>query len=114
MITPDDKDTTRDLICESCAITIIPAANNKLLWYTGSENSAVYRNTDYSASGLRLLLDNKKKETAAAGKDAILIIKPGNLSTFKNLIDIIDESNITMYKRYYLDKLSEADMSNIE
>ena len=114
MITPDDKDTTRDLICESCAITIIPAANNKLLWYTGSENSAVNRNTDYSASGLRLLLSNKKKETDAAGKEAILIIKPGNFSSFKNLIDIIDESNITMYKRYYLDKLSEADMSNIE
>ena len=49
-----------------------------------------------------------KKKTAAKAlnRDAILIIKPGAVSSFKNLINIIDESNICMYKRYYLDKIS--------
>ncbi len=42
-------------------------------------------------------------------RDAVLILKPSASSTFKNLINIIDESNICMYKRYYLDKASAAD-----
>lgn len=115
MITPNEKDrTSHDKICESCAITVLPAANNKLYYYEGAEDKGEYRITDYSSKGLREILVNKKKEVAAQGRDAVLIIKPGKLSSFKNLIDIIDESNITMYKRYYLDKLSPKDAAYIE
>ena len=107
MVTPNDKDTsTTDLICESCVITILPMANNKLYYYEGSDKNAQYNITDYSAAGLRALLMKKKTAAKAINKDAILIIKPGATSSFKNLINIIDESNICMYKRYYLDKIS--------
>lgn len=115
MITPNEDDSTsRDKICESCAITVLPGANNKVYYYEGSADKAVYKMTDYSSHGLRSILVNKKREVAAQGRDAVLIIKPGKLSSFKNLIDIIDESNITMYKRYYLDKLSIRDAEIIE
>ncbi|MCY7293542.1 MAG: biopolymer transporter ExbD [Ferruginibacter sp.] len=105
MVTPKDVDTTNDLVCESCVITVLPTANNKLYYYEGSEKNARYKTTDYSAAGLRALLMNKKASAKAIHKEAILIIKPGATSSFKNLINIIDESNICMYKRYYLDKL---------
>ena len=109
MVTPNDIDSAQDLICESCVITVLPAANNKLYYYEGSEKNVKYQTTDYSAGGLRTLLVNKKRSAAKINKDAILIIKPGSTSSFKNLINIIDESNICGYKRYYLDKTNVAE-----
>ena len=110
MVTPNDKSTSIiDLICESCVITVMPTENNKLYYYEGSDNNAEYKITDYSAAGLRALLTKKKTTAKALNRDAILIIKPGATSSFKNLINIIDESNICMYKRYYLDKINPAE-----
>ncbi len=60
MMTPNDNGKAKDEICESCVITILPAANNKLYYYEGSGKRAIYRATDYSASGLRSLLTDKK------------------------------------------------------
>ena len=109
IVSPKENANVTDHICESCAITVFPGANNKIFYYEGTDKNAVYKTTSYNAEGLRALLMNKKMRVAALKKDAILIIKPGILSTFKNLINIIDESNICMYKRYYLDGASAAD-----
>ena len=110
MVTPKDVDSTiNDPVCESCVITVLPSANNKLYYYEGAEKNADYKLTDYSASGLRTLLMKMKAAAKAINKDAILIIKPGATSSFKNLINIIDESNICMYKRYYLDKVNSEE-----
>ncbi len=107
MVTPNETDTSiNDPICESCVITVLPMANNKLYYYEGTNKNAAYKTTDYSAAGLRALLMKKKTAAKAIDKEAILIIKPGATSSFKNLINIIDESNICMYKRYYLDKIN--------
>ena len=113
MVTPkeDGKPTA---VCESCVITVIPAADNKVYYYEGAEKNAEYKETNYSATGLRKLLADKKSSTAANHKEAILIIKPGETSSFKNLVDIIDESTICMYRRYYLDKLSESEAKHIQ
>ena len=114
MITPNGTDTsTTDLICESCVITVLPTTNNKLYYYEGSDKNAQYKITDYSAAGLRALLMKKKTAAKAINKDAILIIKPGATSSFKNLINIIDESNICRYKRYYLDKISISEENGL-
>ncbi len=103
MVTPNDKDSSvHDEICESCVITVIPADSNKLYYYDGKPNTQPYKETNYSATGLRSLLVAKKAKAKAQGKEAILIIQPSKTSTYKNLINVIDESNICMYKRYYL------------
>jgi biopolymer transport protein ExbD len=113
MITPKEEgDPTT--VCESCAITVLPAADNKIYYYEGAEKNAAYKETNYSATGLRKLLADKKSSATANNKDAILIIKPGETSSFKNLVDIIDESTICMYKRYYLDKLSNDEARHIQ
>lgn len=107
------KDGGNSDICESCAIAVIPAANNKLFYYEGAEKNAEYKTTNYSPQGLRALLLQKKKEVAAVGRTAVLIIKPGAASPFKNLINIIDENNIAAYPQYFLDNLSRADSLHI-
>ena len=114
MKSPIDKDPAKNKICESCAITVISSANNRLYYYEGTGINAEYKTTDYSSEGLRALLQKKKKETAAIGRTAVLIIKPGRSSSFKNLINIIDENNIAAYPQYYLDNLNEADRIHTE
>ena len=114
MVYPKDNTATTDDICESCVITVLPAGNNRLFYYEGSDKQALYKTTTYGADGLRRLLVNKKKQVEQLNSVAILIIKPGAASTFKNLINIIDESNICLYKKYYLDKASPADEKNIK
>ena len=108
MMTPKEEGPDTP-IAESTVITILPAANNKLYYYEGFEEKAIFKTTDYTAVGLRNLLMDKKKRVEANGKDAILIIKPSKLSCFKNVINLIDESKICMYKRYFLDKASVED-----
>lgn len=114
MVTPNEKGPQHDDVCESCVITVLPAANNKVYYYEGAEQDAEYRETNYSAAGLRKLLADKKSSAAANNKDAVLIIKPGETSSFKNLVDIIDESTICMYKRYYLDKANTDEARHIQ
>jgi biopolymer transport protein ExbD len=107
MVTPKEDTPVETPIAESTVITVIPAADNKLYYYEGKESS-VFKTTDYSATGLRKIMVDKKKKVEANGKDAILIIKPSKFSSFKNMVNIIDESKICMYKRYFLYKLDEA------
>ncbi len=115
MVSPkEDGVINPNEIPESTVITVIPAANNKLYYYEGSDKNAIFKTTDYTAAGMRALLANKKKTVEANGKDAILIIKPSKFSSFKNLVNIIDESKICMYKRYYLDKLDVTGEENIK
>jgi biopolymer transport protein ExbD len=109
MVTPKDTVTDSTEIPESAVITILPAANNKLYYYEGSEKNAVYKTTDYTSAGIRKILVDKKKRVEANDKDAIIIIKPSKFSNFKNVVNLIDESKICMYKRYFLDKASEED-----
>jgi biopolymer transport protein ExbD len=115
IVTP--KETEIDIptvIPESTVITVIPAAENKLYYYEGSDKNAIFKTTDYSAAGIRALLVNKKKKVESNGKDAILIVKPSKFSSFKNLVNILDESKICMYKRYFLDKASENDEIKVQ
>lgn len=115
MDTPYDKDTdTYDKVCESCVLTVLPVSADQIYYYEGSGENAVYKKTDYSPNGLRALMVKKKKEAAAIKKDAVLIIKPGEKSSFKNMIDIIDEATITQYKRYYLDRLTDREKDHTE
>lgn len=112
MVAPKENSSVTDDICESCVITLLPVGNNKLFYYEGSDKHPVYKITTYAPEGIRALLVKKKKDVERLNRDAILIIKPGASSSFKNLINIIDESNICLYKRYYLDKATVADENN--
>jgi biopolymer transport protein ExbD len=112
IMVPNDNDSTvNDQICETCALTFILAGNNKLFYYEGSEKNAVYKTSDYSAQGIRQLILNKKKQVAGKLKEDRLevIIKPSSNSNFKNLVDVIDECNINLVKRYYIDVVTDKE-----
>ena len=111
MMVPNDKDSSHDAIAESTALTVVLGANNTIYYYEGSNVEALPRQTTYAPGGIRKVLTDKRlRVIAAVGSDQMtLIIKPSNRSTFKNLVNAIDESAICMIKRYYIDEPAKDD-----
>ena len=110
---PYDRTEIHDEICESCVMTVILEDNNVIKYYEGDgEKDPVIKETNFSPEGIRkILLEKKKAVKMARGKEDqfVLIIKPGERSTFKNFVDITDEVTINNIKRYYIGELGEAD-----
>ncbi|WJS93765.1 biopolymer transporter ExbD [Flavobacterium johnsoniae] len=103
-------------------ITILLDENNKIITYTGllvvaRENP---KKIDYSKNGIRKELSQKNNKiieySTALGKPkngAIVIIKPSKKSTFKNLVDILDEMAIAKIDTYAIVNDFSPEESNL-
>jgi biopolymer transport protein ExbD len=112
IMVPNDKDSSvTQEVCETCALTVVLGSDNKIFYHEGMDEGADYKETNYSAAGIRSIILNKKKAVINAfGNDRmILIVKPSDRSTMKNMVDIIDESAISCVKRYYMAELNAKD-----
>lgn len=113
IVSPKDAAEPGDNICESCALTVIPAADNKIYYYEGMlQNNTVMPQTGFDAAGLRtLLMDKKRRVKEARGNEdqLSLIIRPADESTYRNFVDVLDEVHITGVKRYYIDDITPAE-----
>ena len=85
------------------SLTLLLAKDDKVLWFQGLSEGAKLAETDFSGEGLRKLIMDK---TVEVGKDAegkskiVIIIKPLDESKYKNVVDVLDEMNITVSQRY--------------
>lgn len=70
----------------SQVITLILGEKDKIYWYQGIADNQV-NTTDYSAQGIRRLLEEKEREV----NQMHVMIKPTNKSRYKNLVDVLDE-----------------------
>jgi biopolymer transport protein ExbD len=103
---PDKNDKTeKPEIAESKAMTIILGENNKIYWYTGVKEPKV-STTDFSAEGIRHVLNKKNKEI---GADLVVVIKAMKKAKYNNLVDILDEMNITHTKRFAIVDITSQD-----
>jgi len=92
----EKKETTP--LKESQAITILLDKNNKIYWYQGADpKTADVKVTDYSAKGIRQVLLQKKAEI---GEKFVALIAATDESSYKNMVDILDEMAITNNQRY--------------
>jgi len=117
LLLPNDTDTlVNDNICESCALTFILEDNNRLYYYEGKEKNAQYKTSNYSSKGIRQLIMEKRRQVIKKmGKDQmVLLIKPAAQSSFKNLIDVVDECNISLVKRYYIDEITDEEKNKVK
>ncbi len=64
--------------------------------------------TSYSATGIRKLIQKKKKavEEQKGCDRFVLIIKPSAFSSFTNMVD---ECSISIVKKYYIDDVKPED-----
>lgn len=98
----DDKtkiDNTSDVDIKN-SITILIAKDNKLFWYqeeVKNLNAGNLNETDYTA-----LRDVITKAAAGAKKKDMftVIIKPMDNATYDNLVNVLDEMEITKSTRY--------------
>jgi biopolymer transport protein ExbD len=89
---------------EKIVVTLILGANDKLYWYHGITDPKIEL-TDYSKNGIRKVLLQKNSEIPGM----ILLIKPSKESRYKNVVDILDEMNITNMQRFAMVKITPTD-----
>jgi biopolymer transport protein ExbD len=81
--------TSLPRLSENHVLTLALTEKNKLYWWMGDDRQA--SRTSYAKDGVRkILLDH-----AAADKDLFVLIKPKDNSRYENMIDILDEIDIT-------------------
>ncbi|MCY7351515.1 MAG: biopolymer transporter ExbD [Cytophagaceae bacterium] len=94
----DDIKPETQPIKESEAITVLLDKDNKIYWYQGADpKTAEVIRTDYSPKGIRRTLLQKKAEV---GEKFVVLISATDESSYKNMVDILDEMAITDNRRY--------------
>jgi biopolymer transport protein ExbD len=95
------------------ALTIILGKNDKVYYYKGLNDGTVQPElvtTDYSDKGIReVLLDMGNKIPKLT-----VLIKPVKSARYKNVVDILDEMNITNTRRYALVEMADLDTKLME
>lgn len=121
LIMPDKDEILKDQlpVPASRTMTILLGSGNRLEWFVGEPGKSAPTVEGYGKNELRKsILDNKEKITQASGKDMIVIIKPSSKSVYNNMVNILDEMNITGVERYAIvditaDEIAELKKQNI-
>ena len=111
----DDVEDTK--IKASQAMTILLGKDNKAYYYYGLNTpndktvpKPEMKVTNFSANGIRKVL----LERQAQRPEPIILIKPTEDAKYKNMVDILDEMNITGQKKYALVKVPKEDLDLIK
>ncbi len=95
----------------SKALTLILEGENKIYWYQGiPDEKNIPEMTNFSADGVRKLLVEKNSTIP----DLVVLIKPTDQANYKNVVDILDEMNISNIKRYALVDVAPLDIELIK
>jgi biopolymer transport protein ExbD len=101
---PNKEDKLPELN-ERNVMTIILGNENKVYWYMGITKPELLL-TDFSANGIRKVLLEKK----AGNPKLMILIKAMNEARYSNVVDILDEMNISSVERYAMVDLSPFDV----
>lgn len=96
----------------SNALTLLLGDNDKVYWYAGLPDAPAapgVQVTDYSAGGIRKLLLDRK-----SNKSLVVLIKPMEDSRYKNMVDVLDEMNITETNKYAIVEVDPRDKTMVE
>ncbi|ALW84021.1 biopolymer transporter ExbD [Hymenobacter sedentarius] len=111
----DDVEDTK--IKASQAMTILLGKDNKAYYYFGLNTPAdktvpkpEMKVTNFSANGIRQVLLTRQRQKP----EPIILIKPTEDAKYKNMVDILDEMNITNQKKYALVKAPKEDLDLIK
>lgn len=108
---PNDRTPAFTNIPQSKTISLILAANNTVFYYNGDSVNNMHI-TNYSANGLRQVIENKKDvvgKNFGNSLETIVLIKPTDSSSYENVVNTLDEMLITQVKTYILIDASQTE-----
>ena len=103
---PKDADKPEDqtLAKESAVLTVMLGKDNNVFYYEGKLDPAGANFKSSNFKEIRTVIIDKKRRTDE--KDFVVILKPNEESTYRNVVDILDEMSINVVKRYALVDIS--------
>ena len=106
LILPKDADKPEDqtLAKESAVLTVMLGKDNNVFYYEGKLDPAGANFKSSNFKEIRTVIIDKKRRTDE--KDFVVILKPNEESTYRNVVDILDEMSINVVKRYALVDIS--------
>jgi biopolymer transport protein ExbD len=109
----EKNEEEKTVLKASDAFTVLLGENNKLYYYDGLLDNTTkpeLKLSSYDANGIRKVLLERRQ----ANPKVVVLIKPDDKSNYKNMVDILDEMNITDQKKYALVDISKADQDLIK
>jgi biopolymer transport protein ExbD len=97
----------------SNAFTVIAGANNKLYYYAGLLDATArpeLKLTSYATNGIRQELLSRKQ----ANPELVILIKLDDKATYKNMVDILDEMNITNQNKFAIVDITKLDQDLVK
>lgn len=116
----EDDPEDRLEIADTRTMTLLLGSNNKIEWYMGEYSNPIEgpEIVDYGKDGIRPILLRKLEEvprqTGDPEKGLIVVIRPSDKSTHRNLVDILDEMNIVQAKQYMIGTISDPEIEVLE
>ncbi len=106
---PKDADKPEDqtLAKESAVLTVMLGKDNNVFYYEGKLDPAGANFKSSNFKEIRTVIIDKKRRTDE--KDFVVILKPNEESTYRNVVDILDEMSINVVKRYALVDISAGE-----
>lgn len=98
-----DKQGGSSPVSAKNVLNLVLVEDNKIFWWMGVSPPVV--STDYSAGGVRKLLLEKSGDNPRL----IVLIKPKDHARFQNVVDILDEMEITGTQRFAILDFSDDD-----
>lgn len=119
--TPPNEHTTPPEAADDRTVTVLLGDNDQIKWYYGLFTGPIEgpKDTGYGKNGIRAEL-LKKEQTVLAKynndqkKGLIVIIKPSKKSTYRNMVDILDEMAICGVKTYAIVDLTPEEKALLE
>ena len=110
---PDDRDLTHPTdIKQSGALTILLGKDDNIFYYEGelAPNASNFKSSNFK--DIRNEIISKKQSSNDV--DFFVTIKPSDESTYKDVVDILDEMTINVVKRYALVDISPVEMQLVQ
>ena len=103
LIMPEDTNV-KTMVKDNAVLTLMITRNDSIAWYEGAiPKTELIRHCTFS--DLRFVIQQKQKKVAKVLGDrteTVIVIYPGNQSTYKNFVDALDEIQINDVRHYFV------------